>query len=130
MNAPPGFLFLDATRDCDRDGLVARVPAGTRGKRELLHRLAKQLHFPRYFGCNWDALEECLRDLSWLQERRIVILHEALPLRDPAQRRIYMHVLRDAIAAWRPGDAHELIAVFPASSRAWATAILEDQSAG
>jgi Barstar (barnase inhibitor) len=33
---------------------------------ELMDALAVGFSFPDYFGRNWDAVEECLRDLSWL----------------------------------------------------------------
>lgn len=35
------------------------------GKAEILDALAKALAFPHWFGRNWDALEDCLADLSW-----------------------------------------------------------------
>jgi RNAse (barnase) inhibitor barstar len=33
---------------------------------ELMDALAVGFSFPDYFGRNWDAVDECLRDLSWL----------------------------------------------------------------
>jgi len=30
-----------------------------------LRAISQALHFPDWFGGNWDALEDCLGDLSW-----------------------------------------------------------------
>jgi RNAse (barnase) inhibitor barstar len=32
---------------------------------DALRAIAKALRFPDWFGGNWDALEDCLCDLSW-----------------------------------------------------------------
>lgn len=45
-----------------------------RGKKEFLARLAKALHCPPYFGMNWDALTDCMRDLSWLNDNGWVVI--------------------------------------------------------
>ena len=55
--------------------------------REELHTLlAEKLGFPEYYGKNWDAFDECIRDLppsEPLQIAGIVHLENALP-RDAA----------------------------------------------
>ena len=45
-----------------------------RDKKEFLARLAKALHCPPYFGMNWDALCDCMRDLSWLNDNGWVVI--------------------------------------------------------
>ncbi|WP_341647529.1 barstar family protein [Thauera humireducens] len=35
-------------------------------KAGLLRRFAEAFRFPDWFGHNWDALADCLTDLSWL----------------------------------------------------------------
>ncbi|MDD9376759.1 barstar family protein [Streptomyces sp. ZAF1911] len=39
---------------------------GVRSKAELMRRCGAALEVPEYFGGNWDALADALRDLSWL----------------------------------------------------------------
>lgn len=41
------------------------LDVGTVHSREELHRLlAAVFHFPDYYGNNWDAFDECIRDVS------------------------------------------------------------------
>jgi len=82
--------------------LVIRLGGRLRHKQELLRALAHGLKFPNYFGWNWDSLEECLRDLSWLDvPGGIVLVHKHMPLTDTKQRRIYFEILAGAQAAQR-----------------------------
>ena len=41
---------------------------------DLFYEFASVLNFPEYFGQNWDALHECLTDLSWMPFKGIVLL--------------------------------------------------------
>jgi RNAse (barnase) inhibitor barstar len=43
-------------------------------KHAILAALKEALHFPDYFGNNWDALADMLRDLSWLPAKGYVLL--------------------------------------------------------
>lgn len=44
----------------------------------FLKYLYKQLQFPDYFGFNYDALDECMRDFSWFPESEIIIYFKGL----------------------------------------------------
>lgn len=50
------------------------VPFGT--KPALLKNIASALAFPDWFGQNWDALEDCLTDLSWTSAAGHVLLFD------------------------------------------------------
>ncbi len=109
--APTGAISLP------NDALVVRVP-GQIDKAHLLHLLARELSFPAYFRPNWDALEECLRDLSWLPPRQpLALCHQGLPLaRRADQRAIFLDILSDAIQAQRAAG-REILVVFPHDCR-------------
>jgi RNAse (barnase) inhibitor barstar len=54
---------------------IVKLDLGTvQGKGEFLARLAKALKCPSYFGMNWDALNDCLTDLSWLDDNGWVVI--------------------------------------------------------
>jgi RNAse (barnase) inhibitor barstar len=92
---------------------VLEVPAELSDKDALLRWYADALAMPEYFGANWDAFDECLRDLSWVRERRIVLFHRDVPIAANHQdRKIYVEVLANAATDWKPGEAHELIVAF------------------
>ncbi len=105
-------------KDPDPKALVVRVPLKIRSKQKLLGLLGDRLDFPRFFGKNWDALEELLRDLSWLEAKRIVLVHEGLPFGGGESRIIYLQILESIQEYWREADdPKELVVVFPKVSQ-------------
>jgi len=96
--ATRGDDILDATRD---SGLrVARIAlAGAADKDALLDRIAAALEFPAWFGRNWDALEDCLADLSWSNAAGHVLLIEGIAELPAQERGILADILASAAAA-------------------------------
>lgn len=111
------FVFTDSHLEHTAEAVCVTVPNAISSKANLLKLLSRDLSFPNTFGENWDALFDCLCDLSWIREKRVVIAHESVPTLPVDDLRTYLGVLNDAVASWRdnPG-AHELIVIFPPSA--------------
>ena len=105
------FVFYDAPDF--GDAMIAHVRAGIANVDELYDALAEAMHFPSYFGRNWDALDEVLADLAWLVPRRVVIVHADVPALPPDSLRVYLAILRRAIDEHAQADTHELVVAFP-----------------
>jgi hypothetical protein len=52
---------------------IAVLPRAIQSRDDLFRNIAERMRLPAYFGANWDALEECLADLSWVEEDEIVL---------------------------------------------------------
>jgi len=77
------------------------LPPNIKNVDALLDALSVAFRFPNYFGKNWNALEECIRDLSWLPPGDVVLIHKDLPLADNRDSLlIYLSILRDAAWNW------------------------------
>jgi hypothetical protein len=65
---------IDAVALTAPEGTVTRIVRGQRcvSKERTLQEWAAAFQFPSYFGNNWDAFEECLNDLAWLNARQVV----------------------------------------------------------
>jgi RNAse (barnase) inhibitor barstar len=118
MGIPMSPFRFDGGELPSSPALLAEVPAGVRTKEALLEELYQRLHCPDYFGGNWDALWECIRDFSWLPAGAVVLRHRDLPLADDiAGRKKYVSILKDAVEKrWLvPGQQRrDLVVVFPA----------------
>jgi Barstar (barnase inhibitor) len=109
----PFVLTSDIASLASESARVVEVPLGLSDKNSLLSWYAGALGMPEYCGSNWDAFDECLRDLSWISEHRLVLYHRAVPLEaSPKDQKIYVDVLASAVRDWKPGEAHELVVVF------------------
>ena len=68
---------------------------------ESLHNeFSNKLNFPSYYGKNWDAFNDCISDLSWLNTEsvRIVIdnFNDVLPENEKGKK-ILVEILQDAL---------------------------------
>ncbi len=74
------------------------------GKQQFLARCAAALGFPETFGSNWDALADCLQDLSWRRAAGYV-LHmrggSGFARAAPEDYATALEILRDAATFWR-----------------------------
>ena len=100
--------------------LVVRMPRGIRSKEKLLMILADKLRLPGYFGGNWDALEDSLRDLTWLPAKQaVIIVHEDLPFGAGGENRgIYLAILHEAAMHWAAMQERTFHVVMAESLRA------------
>lgn len=91
--------ILDATQGSALQ--VSRIDlAGAADKQALMQRIARVLEFPRWFGGNWDALEDCLCDLSWSKSGGHVLLIEAAVDLPTDERGILIDILASAATSW------------------------------
>jgi RNAse (barnase) inhibitor barstar len=73
-------------------------------KEQLLNHMATTLQFPKEFGHNWDALEDHLTDLDWVDGDGYLIYYDHIdPLLQahPDQFETLVEILRDAVASWK-----------------------------
>ena len=78
--------------------------AKVQDKSGLLMTLARALDFPDWFGGNWDALQDCLGDLSWRTAPGYVVALEhcqGLAKRARADFETLLEVLAAAADYWR-----------------------------
>jgi len=81
--------------------------AKAQNKDEMLDAIARVLAFPEWFGHNWDALLDCLADLSWLSnegvEGYVVILEHCDGIHGRAEAEFVqtLQVFENAANEWR-----------------------------
>jgi len=95
---------------------VGLIPTGISDDASLFKAVAKALRFPNYFGENWNALHDLLRDLSWIRQRDVILAHDEVPNIDSHSLGLYLEVLSESIRDWRDGEDHKLIVYFPGKS--------------
>ena len=107
------FNFSDAPPSYDAaEVFYVRIDPAITVSEELLKALYYSLWFPGYFGFNWDALYDCLCDLTWVPFYKVVLVHESLPNLPENELVVYLKILHDAILNWGSDENHKLEVFF------------------
>ncbi len=75
-----------------------------RDKASFLNTIAGAMNFPAYFGRNWDAFEESVRDLEWAAAPGYVVLLDApaqFAQAEPREWAMTLDIFRNAVAHWQ-----------------------------
>ena len=100
---------VDEIEDAVRGSKLRLAKISHGEKQILLENIAKALDFPGWFGANWDALEDCLGDLSWSKAAgHVLLFSEAKPGDDFG---VLTDVLRSSAEFWA-GRGKPFFAVF------------------
>jgi RNAse (barnase) inhibitor barstar len=92
-------VILEVVRDAGLE-VVDLSLAGVQGKEGLLKKLADALGFPKWFGGNWDALEDCLSDLSWRDATGWVLIFRDFGALPRDELGVLLEVLSSAAQFW------------------------------
>lgn len=107
-----GVKFVDNPLSYNpRDTFVAHL-SDINDKDQLFKELSYGLKFPEYFGNNWCALSDCLRDFNWIDQEGIVLVHDEVPKLDEITFNRYIQTLAEAVQDWKEGEEHYLEIVF------------------
>lgn len=88
----------DEVMDAVKGSSLSPVRVKFADKAQLLKNLAVALGFPDWFGHNWDALEDCLTDLSWREAPAHVLLIEGARPGDDLG--VLIDILRSSAESW------------------------------
>ena len=73
-------------------------------KEQFLNHAATVMHFPDYFGNNWDSFEECLTDLEWVDAEGFLIYFDhtdGFAQHHESQLETVVELFQDAVDAWK-----------------------------
>ncbi|MEC4015530.1 barstar family protein [Streptomyces sp. H27-D2] len=115
--APPGVLRWPAELPVGQAVVAARQSGwatalldldGVRDKNAFMERCARSLRLPGYFGRNWDALADCLTDLSWCPagHGRLLLIRgwRGFAAAAPDDWNMAERILTEGVGHWRDTD--------------------------
>lgn len=83
-------------------------------KEQFLNQAAMALHFPDSFGDNWDAFEDCINDMSWIEDGAgFVILFDHADVfaeHQPQHFDTLLEILQESADYWK-GEGKPMLAL-------------------
>jgi RNAse (barnase) inhibitor barstar len=108
---------LDALRKAAGNAALAWIELpllAVENKKQFLAVCATQLKLPSYFGHNWDALADCVRDFNWWPSKGYVLHivgHEKFAQAAADDHQTALDVLKEAAEFWKSRDTSFVVFV-------------------
>lgn len=123
-------MALASQPQSSRDTVVMTLPGSELlTKESAMMAIERAMSFPSYFGRNWEALRDCLTDLSWIESSVVVLVinqAEVLQTDSEVVRKLH-HCFIRAIEYWRDpwdiGEIHRNVSRFHILLRAESSAL-------
>jgi RNAse (barnase) inhibitor barstar len=112
-----GFKFIDNPQSFISDVDFVAHLSGIKSEDELFKQLSDNLKLPNYFGYNWNSVYDCIRDFHWIEQKKIILVHDDFPQLNEHELSTYLQVLFEAVQDWKDGEEHSLEIAFPESVR-------------
>jgi RNAse (barnase) inhibitor barstar len=108
------FTFIESPQNylCD-NSLIIKMSETFCNKDDIIHDFSEKLAFPTSFGNNWDALYDCLCDLHWISEEKIIIIYNYVPFLEKNEAKIILSIFYDVLNTWKNAGIERITFVFP-----------------
>lgn len=111
-HASSSRVMLDGQFQLSHDALITMLSGSDLlTKESAMTAIGTAMSFPSYFGRNWEALRDCLTDLSWIESNVVVLVieqAEVLQTESEVVRKL-QHCFSRAVEYWRnPWDIGEM----------------------
>ena len=123
------FIFTDSPSSPD-NALVVSIPSELDNLNSLFDVLRTGLGLPDYFGANLDALSEVLRDLHWVDQACVVLVHMGTTFSDDKLFGVYLSILQECVDDWKRDQEGRLVVMFPAKMESQVSNLLASETAG
>lgn len=126
-DAPRGVFWLKSPESPAAVGKLAKAKGlayfhlegkSIEKKEQFLNHAATVMHFPDYFGNNWDAFEECITDFEWMDEAEGFVIHfdhtDNFAAHHESQLETVIELFQDAVDYWK-GEGKPMLVLLSGS---------------
>lgn len=108
------FVFMDNIDKVDilENSYVVDIQQKISNEEELFEIYANALHFPDYFGKNWNAFWDVMADLHWVPQKNLIIKHHKPLLMSDENLRVYIEILCDTVNHWEKIKDRNIVICF------------------
>lgn len=99
-------MAMKAAGNGSDDSVIVLEGEQCKSVASLLKEFNEKFFFPDYFGFNFDALDECLNDLEWLEAEKYVVIIRDIDVvlsEDPGAFNDFIRIMENTVNEWNQG---------------------------